>query len=80
MIPKTAFYVLGLAGNAARLSVRLWHVSSVGDMLARLQRHYADLSLEGRAPWEPEFPSVQSLLDQTARERKDIPHAAGRRA
>lgn len=74
---ETPFYVLGLSANVARLSVRFWHVSSVGDMVAKLHRHYADLALEGRMSWEPEFPSVQNLLDQTARERKDIPPLLG---
>jgi CRISPR-associated protein Csd1 len=75
--PDIPFYVLGLSANAARLSVRFWHVSSVGDMVAKLKQHYSDLHLEGAAPWEPEFPSVQNLLDQTARERKDIPPLLG---
>jgi CRISPR-associated protein Csd1 len=75
--PQTPFYVLGLAANAARLSVRFWHVSTLQDMVDRLRRHYADLTLDGRADWEPEFPTVQDLLDQTARERKDIPPLLG---
>ncbi len=71
--PRTPFYVLGLAPNAARLSVRFWHVSSVGEMAEKVRQHFADLALDGRAEWEPEFPTLRDLLDQTARERKDTP-------
>lgn len=67
------FYVLGLAPNAARIAVRFWHVSSIADVVARLHQHYTHLALDGRATWEPEFPSVRDILDQTARDRKDIP-------
>jgi CRISPR-associated protein Csd1 len=74
---RTPFYVLGLSGNAARLSVRFWHVSTLGDMLDKIRRHFADLAMDGRAAWEPEFPSIQNILDQTARERKDVPPLLG---
>lgn len=74
--PSTKFYILGLSGNVTRLVVRFWHVSTIEEMLGRLRDHYENLRLKRRAdphPYhEPEFPSAQRLLDQSARERKAI--------
>lgn len=74
--PKTKFFILGLSGNVTRLVVRFWHVSSIGEMLGNLQDHYHNLALVRKKNahpfWEPEFPSAQRLLDQSARERKAI--------
>jgi CRISPR-associated protein Csd1 len=39
-------YVLGLSPNAARLSVRFWHVGSLGELTGHVQRHWKDLRLE----------------------------------
>lgn len=39
-------YVLGLSPNAARLSVRFWHVGSLGELADNVQRHWRDLHLE----------------------------------
>jgi CRISPR-associated protein Csd1 len=77
---QTPFYILGLAPNAARLSVRYFHRSSVGEIGANLGRHFADIGIVRR--WEPgpkvqhpdsEFPPFRQLLRQTAREAKEIP-------
>lgn len=58
------FYVLGLAPNAARLSVRFW-VSDRFEMFAqRLARHFDLLAIEPR-PWRAKPPSVARLLVQT---------------
>lgn len=74
--PNIRFYLLGLSGNVTRLVVRFWHVSTIGQMLENLRDHYQNLGLARKKDphpyWEPEFPSAQRLLDQTARERKAI--------
>ncbi|WP_110647215.1 type I-C CRISPR-associated protein Cas8c/Csd1 [Salinicola peritrichatus] len=61
----TRFFVLGLAPNAARLSVRFW----CADTLDRLARHYAqhhrDLALEP-TPWKGIAPGSWWLALQTA--------------
>lgn len=79
--PDTKFYLLGLSGNVTRLVVRFWHVSTIGQMLGNLQNHYANLALTRKKDphpfWEPEFPSAQRLLDQSARERKAISPLVG---
>lgn len=45
--PETRCYLLGLAPNAARLSVRFWEVNSFGALLNRIVRHYGDMEIEG---------------------------------
>lgn len=39
------FFVLGLAPNSARISVRYWHTDSVRDMGKKVIKHFADLSI-----------------------------------
>ena len=45
--PDVRCYLLGLAPNAARLSVRFWEVSSFGSLLERIGRHYNDMEIAG---------------------------------
>ena len=60
------FFVLGLAPNAARLSVRFWLTSSLEALLRQCSRWYEDLSIERRFPdKEPEFPPLWQLLERT---------------
>ena len=49
---NTRCYLLGLAPNAARLSVRFWQVSSFGDVLNRIAQHYADMDIIGLEKWD----------------------------
>lgn len=65
----TPFYILGLSPNAARLSVRFWHVGTVGNMAANLGKHYGDLSLERNFENEPEHPGPWWLLKELAPQR-----------
>jgi len=71
------FYILGLSLNKARLALRFWHVSSVGDMMARLQTHFKDLEMERNSERDIEFPGIWHLLKETAREPKDISPVLG---
>ena len=62
--PETPFYILGLSPNTSRISVRYWHVSTVGKLASHLAKHYADLSITGL---NPDIPiTIRHLLDQTA--------------
>ena len=60
------FYVLGLAPNASRLSVRFWHRDTVAGTCRTVGRHFADLALERTWDNEPEFPGLWQLLRETA--------------
>ena len=73
----TRFYVLGLAPNAARLSVRFWHEDTIGGLARRIGEHWKDLSLSPE-PWRTP-PSAHRLLYETAVLRKagNIPPTLG---
>ena len=62
--PGTRFHVLGLAPNAARLSVRYWLTDDFGAFVDRLAAHYRDLSILPR-PWGERPPSIAWLLLKT---------------
>ncbi len=78
--PKTRFYVLGLAPNAARISIRYWIDSTLGELGQRLSEHWCDIQMEP-LPWKPEQPpSIWRCLIETAPLRKTeniAPHLAG---
>lgn len=62
---NTRFYVLGLAPNAARISVRFWQVGTVAEMSARIRQHFADLEIT-HASYEKSYLSLFRLLVATA--------------
>ncbi|WP_094606372.1 hypothetical protein SPSIL_016560 [Sporomusa silvacetica DSM 10669] len=45
--PETRCYLLGIAPNAARLSVRFWQISNFGDVLEKIAQHYKDMEIAG---------------------------------
>ncbi len=61
---NTRFYVLGLAPNASRLSIRYWLDTTFGELAKNFAQHWQDLYLEP-VPWR-EPPSIWRLLIQTA--------------
>ena len=67
--PNTRIYILGLAPNAARLSVRFWQVDTLEHFTRCLSDHYQDLYLEPR-PWK-QPPAIWQLLRET------VPHRSG---
>lgn len=70
MAEETKAFVLVLSPNAARIAVRLFHSATIPDLLANLRKHHEDIRLDpqpafGKRRTDPEFPSLQLLLDQT---------------
>jgi len=67
------FYVLGLAPNAARLSIRFYYESDFGDLLKNYQRFVDDMRIE--PPWYGGFPSLYRYLLETAvlRKKENVP-------
>ncbi len=66
--PQTRVYMLGLAPNAARLSVRFWHVGDFGEFARNMLAFWEDLRIEGHPdhpPWKGP-PAARSLLYETA--------------
>ncbi|ADG82737.1 type I-C CRISPR-associated protein Cas8c/Csd1 [Thermincola potens] len=64
--PNVNFFILGLAPNSARLSVRFWHVDRYGNFLDKIGRHYSDLAIIKDFDKAPDFISVSMLLKETA--------------
>ncbi len=57
----TRFYVLGLAPNAARISIRFYHCVTLRELGHRIAQHFDDLSL-ARGSYDPQYPSLKRLL------------------
>lgn len=68
--PQTRFHVLGLAPNAARLSVRYWLTDTLGAFVDRLAAHHRDLAIEP-SPWGNRRPSIGWLLLKTTAAQED---------
>jgi CRISPR-associated protein Csd1 len=66
---QTQFFILGLSPNAARISVRFWHVSDVEDISRKLILHFNDLKIE-KQEHDPEYPSIWRLLIEVVPSRK----------
>ncbi len=65
----TRFHVLGLAPNAARISIRFYHCLPLRELGARIVRHFEDLTL-ARGPNDPQYPSLFRLLAAVAVQNK----------
>lgn len=61
----TPFYVLGLAPNAARISVRFWLTGTVAGMSQQIRQHFEDLKIT-HASFEKPHLSLFRLLVSTA--------------
>ena len=66
--PTTRMYVLGLAPNASRLSVRFWQTDTLSVFARRIAEHTQDLRLEP-IPWRTE-PSAYRLVLATVPQRE----------
>lgn len=60
------FYILGLAPNASRLSIRFWHMDSFESFVEKIIQHYTDLSLVKSFANEPDYIPVSLILKETA--------------
>jgi CRISPR-associated protein Csd1 len=59
----TRIFVLGLAPNASRLSIRFWETGRLATFAKRLADHYVDLTVEPpawRRPPKPQFLALQT--------------------
>mgnify|MGYP000884866760 CR=1 FL=1 len=59
------FYILGLAPNNARLSVRYWHVDTFGNLLEKIGMHYSDMAIV-LPSWETGAFAVWMIVNATA--------------
>lgn len=75
----TRFYVLGLAPNASRISVRFWIVDTVSGMAGRICQHFEDTRIT-HGLWEKDTLSLFRLLISTAAQGKSeniLPNLGG---
>lgn len=73
--PETRFFVLGLAPNASRISIRYWLDSTLGELGSNLSQHWQDVQIDP-LPWrDDQPPNVWRFLIETAvgGESKNIP-------
>ncbi len=68
---ETRFYVLGLAPNAARVSVRFWLPGvRFAELAPRILRHFDDIAIARRYDSDPAHPSLFRLLSSLALQGK----------
>lgn len=75
------FYILGLAPNAARLSVRFFYENSFGNVLKNIQKHYSRMNLV-KPSWENrEYLGIGGMLyetvNQKSKDKKPVPNLPG---
>jgi CRISPR-associated protein Csd1 len=63
------FHILGLAPNAARISIRFYHCLPLPDMAQRIAQHFTDLDM-ARGPHDAQYPSLFRLLTAVAAQGK----------
>lgn len=78
--PEQKFYILCLAPNAARLSVRFFYEDSFGNMLKNISDHYQRMEIV-RPSWdEEELLGVKKMLDETvnkkSKDKTPVPNMA----
>lgn len=66
----TPFYILGLAPNAARISIRFWKTGKVADFATNIAKHFEDLEIIRSKNDEKEYFSLFNLLSNVSFEFK----------
>lgn len=62
---QTRFFVLGLAPNASRISIRFWHPTTVADLSTRILQHFEDIEVVRPSKFR-RYPSTTDLLKSAA--------------
>lgn len=80
MDPEQNFYILALAPNAARLSVRFFYVNSFGKVLQNIAEHYERLRIV-KPVWEEQvYLGIRDMLNETvnqkSKDKKPVPNMA----
>jgi CRISPR-associated protein Csd1 len=80
----TPFHILGLAPNAARVSIRFYHRSTIANLLDKLHDHQRCIEIVrefaepvGKRQADSEFPAIWQILRETARVADEIPPLLG---
>ncbi len=60
------FFVLGLAPNASRISIRFWLHAPFSELAPRIARHFTDIAIVRSSDHDPPAPSLFRLLTSVA--------------
>ncbi len=70
------FYVLGLAPNAARVSVRFFHSNPFDKVVEKIMKHYKDLEIIKEFEDQHTYLTIQDILDETVSPKSSDKNAA----
>jgi CRISPR-associated protein Csd1 len=76
MDETTRFYVLGLAPNAARVSVRFFHTDPFHKVVEKILTHYQDLQIEKEFENQPTYIPLWQLLRETVSPKASSPQVS----
>ncbi|MBS6196697.1 MAG: type I-C CRISPR-associated protein Cas8c/Csd1 [Clostridiales bacterium] len=78
--PDQKFYILALAPNAARLSVRFFYENSFGNILKNLARHYKRMEIIKPSRENREYLGIRDMLfetvNQKSKDKSPVPNMA----
>lgn len=70
------FYVLGLAPNAARLSVRFFHSDPFDKVVEKIMKHYQDMEMVKEFDDQPTYLTIRQIVDETISKKASDPEAS----
>lgn len=70
------FYVLGLAPNAGRTSVRFFNSEPFDSIVEKIMKHYRDLEMIKEFEDQPSFLTIRYILDETISKNATNPQAS----
>ena len=72
------FYILGIAPNSARLSVRFFYRSTFGELMAHIQAHHERMEIAGsREPMMPLWKLLRETVNLNSKDKSPSPVMAG---
>lgn len=75
--PNRMFYILGLAPNSSRLSVRFFLINSFGDLMKNVNAHYERLEIKrpsyDKSGFLPLWKLLAETVNQNSRDKKPSP-------
>ena len=72
----TRFYILGLAPNAGRVSVRFFYTDPFWKIVQKIMAHYTDMQIGKEFDSQPNFISVRQILWETVSWKASKPEVA----
>ncbi|HQX17054.1 MAG TPA: type I-C CRISPR-associated protein Cas8c/Csd1 [Anaerolineales bacterium] len=70
------FYILGLAPNAARVSVRFFHSDPFDKIIEKIMKHYKDLEIVKEFEDQHTYITIQDILKETMSKKASDPEAS----